>query len=61
MGFAKFMEDNEQLYIERQINRGSSFADIASALRAAEKGVGTQLKPSLHGARISEFAMMDLS
>lgn len=61
MGFAKFMEDNEQLYIERQINRGSSFTEIASAPRAAEKGVGTQLKPSLRGARISGFAMMDLS
>lgn len=61
MGFAKFMEDNEQLYIERQINRGSSFMEIVPEPRAAEKSVGIQMKPSLHGARISGFAMMDLS
>lgn len=61
MGFAKFMEDNEQLYIERQINRGSSFIETVSAPRAAEKGIGVQLKPSVCGARISEFAVVDLS
>lgn len=57
MGFAKFMEDNEQLYIERQIDHGKSFAESSSMQRATRREK-PKLKPLLCETRTSEFAVL---
>lgn len=59
MGFAKFMEDNEQLYIERQNDHGNDPTEIFTTQGAAIRGVEGRLKPLLCGTRTSMLVMAD--